>query len=51
MGGISTTSSEDKAKAKYVESLVDDGTAFLPLILKGNELVLYEDWVISPIML
>eukprot|EP01084_Bolivina_argentea_P114416 203695_1 len=44
MGGISTVYSEDNHKKKYIASLVNDGTAFLPLILKGDELVLYQNY-------
>ncbi len=44
MGGISSVSSEAKEKSKYIQSRVDEGTAHLPLLLVGDEFVLYENY-------
>eukprot|EP01083_Nonionella_stella_P242605 846109_1 len=44
VGGVSSTSSKDKARREYVADLVDDGTACLPLLLRDGKLVLYTNY-------
>eukprot|EP01083_Nonionella_stella_P015222 42602_1 len=40
--GISSPYSLEKEDAKYIQNKIDDGTAFVPLLLKNDTLIVYE---------